>query len=139
MNRIVLLFNRILNHWFRCRNRTSRGWGIGFRIAGEVLAMTSLVTNYSKAWSAARREKRLLGARARLAMERAADYFHASRGIPPMGGHVLRPNSGEAIVRVMYAAGGVPPACAWFAVSVDGNAIRELSYEEVATLETPWR
>jgi hypothetical protein len=75
----------------------------------------------------------------RATIERAADYFQASRGIPSMGGHVLRLNSGEAIVRIMYAAGGVPPARAWFAVSVDGKAIRELFYEDVATLETPWR
>jgi hypothetical protein len=116
--------------------------GLGVRVVGyrwRGVHNDELVTKYIKAWLAACREKRLLGARARLAIERAADYFQVSRAIPPMGGHVLRLNSGEAIVRIMYAAGGVPPARAWFAVSVDGNAIRELSYEDAATLEMPWR
>jgi hypothetical protein len=59
-------------------------------------------------------------------------------GMAPIGGHVLRLDAQEAIVRVMYMTDHMPPDRAWFAVSESG-AIRELTFDDVAGLETPWR
>jgi hypothetical protein len=56
-----------------------------------------------------------------------------------MGAHVLRIDGDEAIVRVMYMTDHIPPARAWFAVPKTDAAVRELSFEDVASLETPWR
>jgi hypothetical protein len=72
-------------------------------------------------------------------MARAIDEFHRTRGLAPMGAHVLRIDGDEAIVRVMYMTDHIPPARAWFAVPKTGAAVRELSFEDVASLETPWR
>ncbi|WP_198086828.1 hypothetical protein [Variovorax sp. E3] len=56
-----------------------------------------------------------------------------------MGAHVLRIDAKEAVVRVMYAAGRVPPERCWYLVSDDNTAIRALSFDDVKLLESPWR
>jgi hypothetical protein len=56
-----------------------------------------------------------------------------------MGGHVLRVGAEETIVRVMYRTDHIPPDRAWFAVSHDGSAVRELSFDHVREVESPWR
>lgn len=73
------------------------------------------------------------------AIERALDHFRRTRGIDPMGGHVLQLGPHETVVRVMYYNHRVPPDRAWFAVSEATDAVRELSYQDVAHLESPWR
>jgi hypothetical protein len=83
-----------------------------------------------RAW---RQERRAKGA----AVERAVTTFRATRGVDPMGAHVLLHEPQQTIVRVMYYAGHIPPARAWYAVSAD--EVRELSYDDVAHLEGPWR
>jgi hypothetical protein len=88
--------------------------------------------NRVRIWLAARRQReRAIGC--------AMEQFWRTRGRPPMGGHVLRLDARETIVRVMYLSGHVPPDRAWFAVPVDGGAIRELTFEAVETFESPWR
>jgi hypothetical protein len=56
-----------------------------------------------------------------------------------MGGHVLLFAPHETIVRVMFFTDHIPPDRAWFAVSEIDDTVRELSFNEVAHLETPWR
>ena len=56
-----------------------------------------------------------------------------------MEAHVLRIDAGEAIVRVMLLTDHIPPDRAWFAVSLAGAGIRELSFGDVAGIEGPWR
>ena len=85
-----------------------------------------------RAWLAKRRQ-------AEAAVQRALDQFQRSRGIKPMGGFALYLDSHETIVRVMYLTDHIPPDRAWFAVAVDTATIRELSFDEVEHLETPWR
>jgi hypothetical protein len=89
--------------------------------------------------------KRLVGGiaaqrlrKARL-VERALDEFRRTRGAAPMGAHVLKLDDVEAIVRVMYIADHLPPGRAWFAVPSAGGPVRELAFEHVASLESPWR
>jgi hypothetical protein len=73
------------------------------------------------------------------AIERALAAFRDARQLRPMGAHVLRLDADEAIVRVMYLTDRIPPDRAWFAIPRDGSAARELTYDDVAALETPWR
>jgi hypothetical protein len=56
-----------------------------------------------------------------------------------MGAHVLRLNSKHIIVRVMYTTDHIPPDRAWFAVSEEDDEVQELTFTDVAHLETPWR
>jgi hypothetical protein len=56
-----------------------------------------------------------------------------------MGGHVLLLAPHETIVRVMFVTDHIPPDRAWFAVSETDATVRELSFEDVAHLEGPWR
>ncbi len=85
------------------------------------------------------RIRRATRRREEAAIRRAVDHFEASRGVRAMGGHVLRLDDHEAIVRVMYLTDHVPPDRAWFTVSADGDAVRELSFDDVRALESPWR
>lgn len=73
------------------------------------------------------------------AVDRALDEFGRTHEVVPMGGHVLRADQGETIVRVMYMTDHVPPARAWFAVPANGDPVRELSYADVAPFERVWR
>lgn len=72
-------------------------------------------------------------------MQRALRHFELSRGIRPMGAHVLDFNSREAIVRVMFVTNRIPPERAWYAVSLSDETIRELSFDDVEYLESHWR
>ena len=56
-----------------------------------------------------------------------------------MSGHVLRVDLDHIIVRVMYVTDHIPPDRAWFAVSEKDGEVREITFEEVAHLETAWR
>jgi hypothetical protein len=73
------------------------------------------------------------------ALERAVAEFRRTHGAQPMGAHLLRLEPAEAIVRVMYMTDHVPPDRAWYAVSRPGPTVRELPFEAVASLESPWR
>jgi hypothetical protein len=72
------------------------------------------------------------------AIRRALQEFRAKRGLAPMGAHVLRLGSEETIVRVMYLTHHIPADRAWFAVSTTTGAVRELAFNDVANLESPW-
>ena len=39
----------------------------------------------------------------------------------------------------MFVTNRVPPDRAWFAVSLVGDTIRELSFDDVEAFELPWR
>lgn len=56
-----------------------------------------------------------------------------------MGGYVLRHDPQETIVRIMYVTNRIPPDRTWFAVSELDATVRELSFNDVAHLESPWR
>jgi hypothetical protein len=73
------------------------------------------------------------------AIERALKTFHETRGAVAMGGYALSHDEQQTIVRVMYFSGHVPPSRAWFAVPGDDGEARELSFDEMAHLESPWR
>ena len=77
--------------------------------------------------------------RRRIAIERAVDTFHRTRQVASMGAFVLRSDANEVIVRVMYLTNHIPPDRAWFAVPTNGNPCRELLYDDVASMEGPWR
>jgi hypothetical protein len=85
-----------------------------------------------RAWLGERRRKRA-------AIERALAEFRRTRGTAPIGAHVLRLEEEEAIVRVMYVTNHIPPNRAWFAVPRTGANVRELAFEDVAAIESPWR
>jgi DUF1009 family protein len=85
-----------------------------------------------KAWRARRRHKDA-------AIRRAIQEFRERRGFEPMGAHVLRLHSQETIVRVMYLTNHIPPDRAWFAISNATGIVRELAFDDVADLESPWR
>lgn len=85
-----------------------------------------------RAWRAERRRKDR-------AVRRAVEEFHKGRGFAPMSGHVLRVDLDHIIVRVMYVTDHIPPDRAWFAVSEKDGEVREITFEEVAHLETAWR
>lgn len=87
-------------------------------------------------WLRRRRQEREEAQESRACVKRVVDHFRNSRGIEPIGGHVLRRDSRETIVRVMHSA-KIPPDRAWYAVSAD--AIRELTFEDVRAYESPWR
>src|SRR5215467_9474693 len=94
---------------------------VGSRMMGRV-----------RAWLDERRRKRA-------AIERALAEFRKTRGTVPIGAHVLRLEEDEAIVRVMYMTDHVPPDRAWFAVPRSGANVRELAFEDIAAIESPWR
>jgi len=83
-----------------------------------------------RAWREERRSRQA-------ATERALKKFQDTRGVAAMGAHALAHDPQQTIVRVMYFAGHIPPARAWFAVSRD--EVHELSFDEVSHLEGPWR
>lgn len=56
-----------------------------------------------------------------------------------MGAHVLSSDADQVIVRVMVITTHVPPDRAWYAVPSNGGPVRELSYEDVEAIESPWR
>lgn len=85
-----------------------------------------------KAWLQERRNKQA-------AIDRALGTFHETRGAVPMGGFVLRHDERQTIVRVMYMTDHIPQNRAWFAVSREDGEVRELSFDDVAHLESPWR
>lgn len=87
-----------------------------------------------RTWLAARRTMQLAKQHA---VAQALAEFRRTRDMPPMGAHVLRLDAGETIVRVMFLTNHIPPDRAWFAVSQTG--VRELSFDDVAPLESPWR
>ena len=84
-----------------------------------------------RAWLQERRRKQA-------AIERALKKFHETRGIVAMG-YALSHDPQRTVVRVMYLTDHIPPDRAWFAVPVGDGEIRELSFDEVAHLESPWR
>jgi hypothetical protein len=86
----------------------------------------------AKAWLQERHGKQA-------AIERALATFRETYGTVPMGGHALRHDAQQTIVRVMYMTDHIPPNRAWYAVSGDGGEVRELSFDDVAHLESPWR
>jgi hypothetical protein len=86
----------------------------------------------AKAWLQERHSKQA-------AIERALGTFRETHGAVPMGGYALRHDSQQTIVRVMYMTDHVPPNRAWFAVSRADGEVRELSFDDVAHLESPWR
>jgi hypothetical protein len=73
------------------------------------------------------------------ATRRAVEEIRTRRGVIPIGGHVLCLEAEETIVRVMYMTDHMPPDRAWFAVPASGGAIRELTFDDVAGLESTWR
>ncbi|WP_432727013.1 hypothetical protein [Variovorax sp. W6] len=75
----------------------------------------------------------------RAASERALAEFALTHAERAMGAHVLRLDEHGAVVRVMYEAGHVPPARCWYAVPRDGGSVRAMTFEEVASMESPWR
>jgi hypothetical protein len=85
-----------------------------------------------KAWLQERRSKQA-------AIERALKKFHETHSAVAIGGYALRHASQETIVRVMYMTEHIPPNRAWFAVPENGGEVRELSFHDVAHLESAWR
>jgi hypothetical protein len=85
-----------------------------------------------RAWRAAQRRRQAV-------VPRALQEFRARRGYAPMNGYVLHLGPGKAIVRVTYMTDHIPPDRAWFSVSEVDSAVRELTFADVAHLETPWR
>ena len=77
--------------------------------------------------------------RKQAAIRLALVKFRARHSAIPMGGHVLLLGPRETIVRVMFFTDHIPPDRAWFAVSETGDTVRELAFNRVAHLETPWR
>lgn len=75
----------------------------------------------------------------RVACERALAEFARTNGKPPMGAHVLRIDAREAVVRVMFMAGRIPAERCWYLVPSDGGAVRVLTFDDVASIESPWR
>ena len=71
------------------------------------------------------------------AIEQAVAEFRRTRDATPMGAHILRLDSHETIVRVMFVTNHIPPGRAWFAVSPTG--VRELTFDDVELIESPWR
>jgi len=89
-------------------------------------------------WLAKRRARLRERRSKQAAIDRALKSFRETRGAVPMGGHVLFHDPQRTIVRVMYLTDHIPPNRAWFSVSGD-DEVRELSINDVAHLETPWR
>ncbi len=91
-----------------------------------------------RAWLEERRRKQAASKSKQAAIERALKKFHETRGIVAMG-YALSHDPQRTVVRVMYLTDHIPPDRAWFAVPVGDGEIRELSFDEVAHLESPWR
>lgn len=77
--------------------------------------------------------------RKQAAIRRALEVFHQRRGATPMAAQVLHLGPTETIVRVAYMTDHIPPDRAWYAVSEIDDAVRALSFADVAHLETVWR
>ena len=97
-----------------------------------------------RGWLDERRRRRRLRVDARkrsdLAMSRALlQEFQRIHQRDAMGAHVLRSDPDQVIVRVTYMTNHVPPDRAWYAVPSNGDPVRALSYEDVETIEGPWR
>jgi hypothetical protein len=92
----------------------------------------TFVLKRATAWLQERRSKQA-------AIDRALKHFHDTRGDLPMGGHALAHDPQRTIVRVMYMTSHIPPNRTWFAVPADDGEVRELSFDDVAHLEGPWR
>jgi hypothetical protein len=107
-------------------------WIEGARVSTSIGAGFSAMLARLRAWRAKRRRKDR-------AVRRAVREFHARRGFAPMSGHVLRLDSKHIIVRVMYVTDHIPPDRAWFAVSEEDDEVQELTFNDVAHLETAWR
>jgi hypothetical protein len=73
------------------------------------------------------------------AIKLAIQEFRKRSDQRPMGAHVLHFAPQESIVRVMYLTNHIPPDRVWFAVSEIDDAVRQLTYSDVAGLEKPWR
>ena len=73
------------------------------------------------------------------AVRLAVRQFRETRGLTPMGAHVLRLDPQPAIVRVMFMTDHIPPDRTWFAVAEVDGSVRELVFNDVADLELPWR
>ena len=101
-------------------------------LSARVVTLQSAMIDRLRSWLDSRRRKPVV-------VERALAEFRRTRTASPMGAHVLRIDSDDAIVRVMYMTGRRPPERAWFAVSRTGALVRELSFEDVASIESPWR
>jgi len=86
-------------------------------------------------WKAWRSQRRHRVRAVRLAVQR----FREMRGLIPIGGHVLRLDPQTIIVRVMYVTYHIPPNRTWFAVAEIDGPVRELTFNDVAHLELPWR
>jgi hypothetical protein len=56
-----------------------------------------------------------------------------------MNGYVLYCGQHETIVRVTFFTNHIPPDRAWFVVSELDGSVRELSFDDVAPWESPWR
>ena len=93
-----------------------------------------------RTWLEARRRKLRARQRKKAAERRVCEAFERSRGFVPMGSRVLRVGEEQSIVRVLYLTDHLPPDRAWFTVSDDGLAVRELAFDEVREFEKePWR
>ena len=56
-----------------------------------------------------------------------------------MNGYVLYRGQHEIVVRVTFFTNHIPPDRAWFVVSEFDGSVRELSFDDVAPWESPWR
>jgi hypothetical protein len=83
-------------------------------------------------WHRARR-------REQAAIQRALQEFRVRRTTYPMNGYVLYCGQHETIVRVTFFTNHIPPDRAWFVVSELDGSVRELSFDDVAPWEAPWR
>jgi hypothetical protein len=77
--------------------------------------------------------------REQAAIQRALQEFRARRSTSPMNGYVLYRGQHEIVVRVTFFTHHIPPDRAWFAVSEFDGSVRELSFDDVAPWESPWR
>jgi hypothetical protein len=92
-----------------------------------------------RAWLQGRRARLQERRNKQAAVERALARFRETHGVVPINGYALAHDAQRTIVRVTYLTDHIPPDRAWFAVSGNDDEVRELSFNEVARLETPWR
>ncbi|NJK39332.1 MAG: hypothetical protein HC920_17385 [Oscillatoriales cyanobacterium SM2_3_0] len=71
-------------------------------------------------------------------INRALAHFQLIYDPEPVAAHILTLGADRAIVRVMYYRDRRPPDRAWFEISSD-LTLRELSFDDVHALESPWR
>lgn len=79
------------------------------------------------------------GQRRQTAKQRALAEFGRTRGVAPLGAHLLHSDHTEDIVRVTYRAEFLHPGRAWYVVPRSGQPVRELAFEDVASHEELWR